>query len=88
MAVAAVDHRRQAHRHPRRAELGGGRAGRPVDGGTRVHGGGVGAAGPAETSLLAVVVFVVPFLLPIAAVVYLGFRLRAHIHTPQAAAVV
>ena len=40
MAVAVVDHRRQAHRHPRRAELGGGRAGRPVDGGTRVHGGG------------------------------------------------
>jgi hypothetical protein len=33
-------------------------------------------------------VFVVPFLLPIAAAVYLGFRLRAHIHTPQAAAVV
>ena len=87
MAVAAVDHRRQAHRHPRRAELGGGRAGRPVDSG-RVHGGGVGAAGPAETSLFAVVVFVVPFLLPIAAAVYLGFRLRAHIHTPQAAAVV
>jgi hypothetical protein len=81
MAVAAVDHPRQAHRHPRQAELGAGRAGRPVDGSTRVHGGGVGP-------LLAVVVFVVPFLLPIAAAVYLGFRLRAHIHTPQAAAVV
>jgi hypothetical protein len=48
---------------------------------------GSGPPGPAETSLLEVVVFVVfvvPFL-PIAAAIYLGFRLRAHLHTPQAA---
>jgi hypothetical protein len=33
--------------------------------------------GPAETSVLAVVLFVVPFVLPVAAAIYLGFRLRA-----------
>jgi hypothetical protein len=38
----------------------------------------VGSApvGPTETSLLAVVLFVAPFLLPVAAAIYLGFRLR------------
>ena len=41
--------------------------------------------GPTETSLLEVVVFVVPFLLPIAAAIYLGFRLRTHAHTRLAA---
>jgi hypothetical protein len=46
---------------------------------------GSGPPGPTETSLLAVVLFVVPFLLPIAAAIYLGFRLRTHAHTPQAA---
>ena len=34
--------------------------------------------GPTETSLLALVLFVVPFVLPMAAAIYLGFRLRAH----------
>lgn len=56
-----------------------------------VHGStavGSGPLGPAETSLLEVVVFAVPFILPIAAAIYLGFRPRAHIHTPQAAPVV
>ena len=38
---------------------------------------GSGPLGPTETSLLEVVVFVVPFLLPIAAAIYLGFRLRS-----------
>ncbi|MGH2816166.1 MAG: hypothetical protein ACRDLC_13545, partial [Actinomycetota bacterium] len=33
--------------------------------------------GPTETSVLAVVVFVVPFVLPVAAAIYLGIRLRA-----------
>jgi uncharacterized membrane protein len=33
--------------------------------------------GPAETGVLAVVLFVVPFVLPVAAAIYLGFRLRA-----------
>jgi HAAS len=42
---------------------------------------GSGPLGPTETSLLEVVVFVVPFLLPIAAAIYLGFRLRAHAGT-------
>jgi Protein of unknown function (DUF1700) len=46
---------------------------------------GSGPVGPTETSLLEVIVFVVPFLLPIAAAIYLGFRLRSHPHTPQAA---
>jgi hypothetical protein len=46
---------------------------------------GSGPPGPTETGLLEVVVFVVPFLLPIAAAIYLGFRLRAHAHTPHAA---
>jgi hypothetical protein len=46
---------------------------------------GSGPLGPTETSLLEVVVFVVPFILPIAAAIYLGFRLRAHTRTPQAA---
>jgi hypothetical protein len=45
VAVAALDHRRQARRHHRRAELGGGRAGRHHDVGRRVNGGWVGAAG-------------------------------------------
>ncbi|HJU01618.1 MAG TPA: hypothetical protein VJ966_10480 [Actinomycetes bacterium] len=46
---------------------------------------GSGPLGPTETSLLEVIVFVIPFLLPIAAAIYLGFRLRAHNRTPQAA---
>jgi hypothetical protein len=46
---------------------------------------GSGPLGPTETSLLEVVVFVVPFVLPIAAAIYLGFRLRASTRTPQAA---
>ncbi len=46
---------------------------------------GSGPLGPAETGALEVVMFVVPFLLPIAAAVYLGFRLRTHGHSPQAA---
>jgi Protein of unknown function (DUF1700) len=46
---------------------------------------GSGPLGPAETSLLEVVVFVVPFILPIAATIYLAFRLRAHTRTPHAA---
>jgi uncharacterized membrane protein len=33
--------------------------------------------GPTETSMLAVVVFVVPFVLPVAAAIYLGIRLRS-----------
>jgi hypothetical protein len=33
--------------------------------------------GPTETSVLAVVVFVVPFVLPVAAAIYLGIRLRS-----------
>jgi hypothetical protein len=41
--------------------------------------------GPTETSLLEVVVFVVPFLLPIAAAIYLGFRLRTYARTRLAA---
>ena len=54
----------------------------PLDVGRRVHGSGVGAAGATtETSLLEVAVFVVPFLLPIAAAIYLGIRLRAHAGT-------
>ena len=38
----------------------------------------VGSAplGPTETSLLAVVLFAAPFLLPVAAAIYLGVRLR------------
>jgi hypothetical protein len=45
---------------------------------------GSGPLGPTETSLLEVVVFVVPFLLPIAAAIYLGIRLRAHAsHAPR-----
>jgi hypothetical protein len=43
---------------------------------------GSGPLGPTEAS---VVLFVVPFLLPIAAAIYLGLRLRTHAHTPQAA---
>ena len=46
---------------------------------------GSGPLGPTETSLLEVVLFVVPFILPIVAAVYLGFRLRTHAHSPQAA---
>lgn len=42
---------------------------------------GSGPLGPTETSLLEVVVFVVPFLLPIAAAIYLGIRLRARAST-------
>lgn len=42
---------------------------------------GSGPLGPTETSLLEVVVFVVPFLLPTAAAIYLGIRLRAHAST-------
>jgi uncharacterized membrane protein len=38
---------------------------------------GSGPLGPAETSLFEVIVFVVPFVLPIAAAIYLGIRLRA-----------
>jgi hypothetical protein len=52
-------------------------------GGVMVSAGGSPAVGseplgPTETSLVAVVLFVVPFVLPIAAAIYLGFRLRAH----------
>lgn len=39
---------------------------------------GAGPLGPTETSLAAVVLVVVPFVLPVAAAVYLGLRLRAH----------
>jgi HAAS len=47
---------------------------------------GSGAPGPpGGASPLEVVLFVVPFLLPIAAAFYLGFRLRTHAHTAQAA---
>jgi hypothetical protein len=46
---------------------------------------GSGPPGPTETSLLEVIGFVIPFLLPIAAAIYLGLRLRGHAHTPQAA---
>jgi len=35
------------------------------------------ALGPSETSLLEVALFVLPFVLPVVAAVYLGFRLRA-----------
>jgi hypothetical protein len=38
---------------------------------------GSGTPGPAETSLVAVVLVAVPFVLPVAAAVYLGFRFRA-----------
>jgi hypothetical protein len=38
---------------------------------------GSGPLGPNETSLLEVVLFVVPFLLPIVAAIYLAIRLRA-----------
>jgi uncharacterized membrane protein len=38
---------------------------------------GSGPMGPTETSLLEVVLFVLPFLLPIAAAIYLAIRLRA-----------
>jgi hypothetical protein len=34
--------------------------------------------GPTETNVLAAVVYVVPFLLPVAAAIYLGIRLRSH----------
>jgi uncharacterized membrane protein len=44
---------------------------------------GSGPLGPTETSLLEVVVFVVPFLLPIAAAIYLGFRLRTLPRAPR-----
>ena len=37
---------------------------------------GSGPLGPTETSLLELILFVVPFLLPVLAAVYLGFRLR------------
>jgi hypothetical protein len=37
---------------------------------------GSGPLGPTETSLLEQILFVVPFLLPVLAAVYLGFRLR------------
>ena len=37
---------------------------------------GSAPVGPAETSLLAVVLFAAPFLLPVAAAIYLGVRLR------------
>jgi hypothetical protein len=46
---------------------------------------GAGPLGPTETSPLEVVVFVVPFILPIAAAIYLGFKLHSHAHSPQAA---
>jgi hypothetical protein len=58
------------------AELGGGRPGHPVAVGGRVRGGGVGTTGPSETSLLEVVLFVLPFVLPIAAAIDLAIRLR------------
>jgi hypothetical protein len=38
---------------------------------------GSGPPGPSETSLLEVVLFVLPFVLPIAAAIYLAIRLRA-----------
>jgi hypothetical protein len=37
---------------------------------------GAGPVGPAETSVLAVVLFLIPFLLPIVAAAYLAIRLR------------
>jgi hypothetical protein len=37
---------------------------------------GSGPPGPTETSLLEVILFVLPFLLPIATAIYLGLRLR------------
>ena len=37
---------------------------------------GSGPLGPTETSLLELILFVVPFVLPVLAAVYLGFRLR------------
>jgi uncharacterized membrane protein len=45
---------------------------------------GSGPLGPTEMSLVEVVLFLAPFLLPVVAAIYLGFRLRAHGHTPQA----
>ena len=38
---------------------------------------GSGPLGPTETSLLEIVLFGLPFLVPIAAAIYLAFRLRA-----------
>jgi hypothetical protein len=35
--------------------------------------------GPMETSVLAMVLFAVPSLLPVAAAIHLGIRLRSHI---------
>jgi hypothetical protein len=71
-----VDGTGQAHRHPLRDELGGGRAGHHLDVGASINAGRVGAARPSETSLLEVVLFVLPFLLPVAAAIYLAIRLR------------
>jgi uncharacterized membrane protein len=45
---------------------------------------GSGPLGPTEMSLVEVVLFLAPFLLPVVAAIHLGFRLRAHGHTPQA----
>jgi hypothetical protein len=56
-----------------------GLGGLSMSGGSRAV--GSGPLGPTETSLLEVVVFVVPFLLPIAAAIYLGIRLRTHAST-------
>jgi hypothetical protein len=40
--------------------------------------------GPTETSLLEVALFVLPFVLPVAAAIYLGLRLRRHTGAPAA----
>lgn len=40
--------------------------------------------GPTETSLFEVALFVLPFVLPMAAAIYLGRRLRRHIAAPAA----
>ena len=78
LAVAALDHPRQARRHRRRAELGPGRPGdrhgrarrRPIG----QDGVDVATTGP---NPLEVILVVAPFVLPLAAAIYLGVRLRA-----------
>jgi hypothetical protein len=57
-------------------------------GGIMVSAGGSTAVGseplgPTETSVLAMVLFAVPFILPVAAAIYLGVRLRSPAATPR-----
>ena len=78
VALAAVDHPRQADRHPRRDELALAGLGAVMtsapearERSDRPHW-GLGPTWP-----VGVVLVVAPFVLPIAAAIYLGFRLRA-----------